>query len=165
MGLFGKKKKKKKQPQPNVVIMQEVVTRYAQDPPKIRRMWECAPNKGIVKMVPRYNCGMYVYYTAPLVNVVPGRRLMLEAFPGDVVLHSMTTGDRLDTGKKDFIAWMYAGQIIGCCGSRVESVMRKVEEGYRVFADAVCTGWYAPDIQEIEIWVCGGPKDFEPVVL
>ena len=113
------------------------------------RMMERAPYKGMVQLQPRLERHLYIYYPEYLADVQVGQEIMIEAFPGDVTMVSSYNGAVFDTGAEDAVPWMFRGNIIGDTRSCRDAVRLLLSDGYRVFARARHTGWYAPGVPEI----------------
>ena len=94
----------------------------------------------------------YVYYPEALSGVKDGQRILLDVVPGDVVLYSKYSGNRLDTREDgECIALAYGTSIVAACWGYREVSMRLVAKGYRVRIVAEKRGMFSHDIPDMYV--------------
>ncbi len=113
--------------------------------------WKCAPYRATVRLPEDVDGTVYTYYSEPLRGITIGERFDIEAVPGDTVLHSSYSGNRLDTAESRMIAYMYKGQIFGASTCCYRTVRELAESGCKVICTAEKVGMYDKDIPKIVI--------------
>lgn len=114
-------------------------------------LWAREPFKATIKLMPIYEKTFYTYYSEPMRKLRIGDVFLLEAVPGDAVLHSSYSGNTLETVESDMLAYSFDGQIVGASNCFHENVENLLRQGYRVFLEAEKTGVLDKDIPTVVI--------------
>ena len=126
-------------------------------------LWAVPDYKGSVLLEPRYDGKLYVYYPEPLRAVRQGERFLLEAVPGDVVLHSSYSGNTVRTRDSGTVAYKYRGEVVGMSSYFSEAVTELMRSGYRVHLEAEKLGVYDKDVPEVALYGNRSPECTMPL--